>query len=125
MAKCLSIVLALVCAASPCVAAEGPTWVQIDAAVYGAKPDERGPIGGGKGYANVTTKGDYTAKSLDALLDALAKAKAGQVVFIPAETEIDLTARIYIEGIASITTSSTTASTTGWATGYVTTRRPR
>jgi len=41
--------------------------------------------------------GDYTVGKLDALLDALSKAKAGQVVFIPGETEIDLTSRIYIE----------------------------
>ena len=81
-----------------CVAAaDEPTWVEIDNTVYGAKPDERGPIGGGNGYANITTKGDYTVKDLDALLGALSKAKAGQVVFIPGETEIDMTARIYIE----------------------------
>lgn len=36
-------------------------------------------------------------KDLDTLLDALSKAKARQTVFIPGETEIDLTARIYIE----------------------------
>jgi len=80
-----------------CAAADETTWVEIGGAVYGAKPDERGPIGGGKGYANVVTGGDYTVKTLDALLDALSRAKAGQVVFVPGETEIDLTARIYIE----------------------------
>ncbi|MFC1806382.1 right-handed parallel beta-helix repeat-containing protein [Planctomycetota bacterium] len=80
-----------------CAAADDTTWVEIGGAVYGAKPDERGPIGGGKGYANVVTGGDHTVKNLDALLDALPKANAGQVVFIPGETEIDLTARIYIE----------------------------
>jgi len=81
------------------VIAELPTWIEIEATVYGAKPDQRGPIGGGNGYANIVTKGDYTAKDLDSLLDALSKAKTGQVVFIPGETEIDLTARIYIEQI--------------------------
>jgi len=64
---------------------------------YGAKADERGPIGGGKGYTKVVTKGDYTVRDLNGLLDALAKAKAGQVVFIPGERTIDLTARIYVE----------------------------
>ena len=92
-----STALVLLCMASCCAAAGETTWVEIGGAVYGAKPDERGPIGGGKGYANAVTAGDYTAKSLDALLDALSKAKAGQVVFIPAETEIDLKSRIYIE----------------------------
>jgi hypothetical protein len=74
--------------------------VEVNNTVYGAKPDRRGPIGGGNGYANIATKGDYTVKDLDALLDALSKATAGQVVFIPDETEIDLTARIYIEQLA-------------------------
>jgi len=30
--------------------------VEIDNTVYGAKPDKRGPIGGGNGYANIVTK---------------------------------------------------------------------
>lgn len=95
--KHLPMVLAMFCIAWSCVAAEQPTWVEIDNTVYGARPDERGPIGGGNGYANITTKGDYTVKDLNALLDALSKAKAGQTIFIPGETVIDLTARIYIE----------------------------
>jgi len=77
--------------------ADEPTYVEIDQTVYGAKPDERGPIGGGAGYANIVTGGDYIAKDLDSLLKALAQAKAGQTVFLPAETVIDLTARIYID----------------------------
>ncbi len=85
--------LQLIC----CVGAGQPTWVEIDGVVYGARPDERGPIGGGKGYTKLVTKGDHTAKDLDGLLDALSKAKKGQVVFIPGDVEIDLTARIYIE----------------------------
>ncbi len=80
-----------------CAAAGDPTWVEIDGVTYGAKPDQRGPLGGGAGYANLVTKGDYTVKTLEALIDALAKAKAGQVVFIPGEVEIDLTTYIYIE----------------------------
>ncbi len=79
------------------VAVEEPTWIEIDNTIYGAKPDDRGPIGGGNGYANIETTGDYVVKDLDTLLDALSKAKAGQIVFIPAETVIDMTARIYID----------------------------
>jgi hypothetical protein len=75
------------------------TWVEIAGEVYGAKPDRRGPIGGGRGYRRVVKKGDYTVEDLDALLDAISKARAGQVVLIPGEREIDLTARIYIEHI--------------------------
>ncbi|MCU0914462.1 MAG: hypothetical protein MUC88_07875 [Planctomycetes bacterium] len=79
------------------VAADAPTWVEIEDVVYGARTDERGPIGGGKNYRGVVAGGDYTVTDLEALLKALAQARAGQTVFIPGETVIDLTARIYIE----------------------------
>jgi len=92
-----AIALALFCLAEPCVASEDATWVEINHEIYGAKPDKLGPIGGGNGYTTIITKGDYTVKDVDSLLDALSQAKAGQIVFIPGETEIDLTARIYIE----------------------------
>src|SRR3972149_6705845 len=81
----------------PGAAAAGePTWLEIDGVVYGAKPDERGPIGGGEGYRNIVSGGDFTAKDLESLVEALSKAKQGQVVFIPGETEVDLTTHIYI-----------------------------
>jgi hypothetical protein len=97
----LRFTLAVFCAAlfaTPCcAAADEPTWLEIGGSVYGAKPDKSGPIGGGAGYANMVAAGDYTAQNLDALIEALSEAKKGQTVFIPGETEIDLTARIYIE----------------------------
>ena len=80
-----------------CATADDPTWVDVGGVPYGAKPDEHGPIGGGAGYTNVVTAGDYTVKNVDALRDALAQAKEGQVVFIPGDAEIDLTTLIYIE----------------------------
>ena len=97
MGNALSTALALICLSWSSGLAARQTWVEVEETVYGAKPDQLGPLGGGSGYANVVTKGDYTVKDLDSLLDALSKAKAGQIVFIPGETEIDLTARIYIE----------------------------
>jgi hypothetical protein len=99
MGRSLSIALVMTFLGWSSVIAEQQTWVEIDNTVYGAKPNQLGPLGGGNGYTNVVTKGDYTVKDLDSLLDALSKVKAGQVVFIPGETEIDLTARIYIEQI--------------------------
>jgi hypothetical protein len=93
---CLFLLI-LLCATTVAVPAQEPTWVEIDDTVYGAKPDERGPIGGGKGYTNTIAKGDYIADNLDALVGALSKARAGQTVFIPGEAEIDLTARIFID----------------------------
>jgi hypothetical protein len=97
--KHLLLLLLMFCIGWPCIAAEQPTWVEIDNTVYGARPDKRGLIGGGNGYMNITVKGDYIVKDLDELLEALSNAKAGQTVFIPADTVIDLTARIYIEEI--------------------------
>ncbi len=93
----LTILLALMCMVFPGVSDDEATCVEIEGAVYGAKPDHRGPIGGAMGYSNIITKGDYTVNDLDALLEALSKAKTGQIVFISGEATIDLTARIYIE----------------------------
>jgi hypothetical protein len=82
--------------ASP-VRADDPTFVTVKGYACGAQADAIGPIGGGKGYTRVVTEGDLAASNLDELVDALAKAKAGQTVFIPGETMIDCTARVYIE----------------------------
>jgi len=95
--KYIPMVFSIFCFLWPCAAGEHPTWVKIDNIIYGAKPDKRGPIGGGKGYANIISKGHYTVKDLDTLLEALSKASAGETVFIPGEIVIDMTARIYIE----------------------------
>ncbi|MFA7172783.1 MAG: hypothetical protein WC340_05120 [Kiritimatiellia bacterium] len=95
--KTSAIAMALYCIASFCVAADEATWVEIANVIYGAKPDKLGPTSGGDGYANIITEGDYTITDLDALLNALSQAKSGQIIFIPGEAEIDLTARIYIE----------------------------
>lgn len=73
------------------------SWVEIQNTIYGAKPDESGPTGGGEGYNSIFTKGDYTVRTVDDLLSALSQSTAGQVIFIPMEAEIDLTTRIYIE----------------------------
>ena len=89
--------LILLCAPIPCFAEMDQTWVEIGNSIFGAKPDERGPIGGGSGYANIITTGDYSVEVLDSLLQSLSMAKAGEVVFIPGDVEIDLTARVFIE----------------------------
>lgn len=77
--------------------ARDATSITLDGKTYGAQADDIGPIGGGHGYTRIVTTGDFTAESLDGLIDALGKAKAGQVVFVPGETVIDCTARVYIE----------------------------
>jgi len=75
----------------------GQPWVERDGVIFGAQADERGPIGGGEGYTGIVTGGDFTATTLEELIEALAQAQPGQTVFIPGETEIDLTTFIYID----------------------------
>ena len=83
--------------ASAVVRANEPSFIVLDDVVYGAQADERGPIGGGAGYMNTVTSGDHTAETLEELVAALENAEAGQVVFIPDDTEIDLTTFVHIE----------------------------
>ena len=77
----------------------GPTYTEIDGEVYGAKPDERGPIGGGEGYYDIITEGDHEVSDLDALVEALDNAEAGDAVFVEGGTVIDVTTRVYIEDL--------------------------
>jgi len=59
---------------------------------FGAEANPTGnPIGGGKGYRRLVNRSDYRVKTLDELVSALEKAKAGQVVYIDDRAEIDLT----------------------------------
>lgn len=69
----------------------GKTWVKIDGEVYGARPTELGPIGGGEGYHEIHTSGDITVTSIEEFLKALQQAEAGQVIFVPDGVQIDLT----------------------------------
>jgi hypothetical protein len=75
----------------------GATWVDIQGEVYGAQPDIRGPIGGGQGYTNIVTRGDYTVSSPNELLAALGQAQPGQVIFIPGDAVLDFTVPVYVE----------------------------
>lgn len=75
----------------------GQTWVEIDGQIYGAKPDETGPIGGGTGYQNVLTDGDYRVSTIDQLREALEKAKPGQVVYVEEDADIDCTTLVFAE----------------------------
>lgn len=92
----LCLMLVLTVAAS---AGDRVSWVEIDGVVYGAVPDDRGPIGGGEGYTEIVTSGDFIARTPDELVEALETASNGQVVFIPGDVEMDLTALIYVEDL--------------------------
>jgi hypothetical protein len=62
----------------------------INGKVYGAVPDDR-PLGGGYGYKEIFTTGDYIVETTEELKAALAKAKKGETVFIKGNAVIDLT----------------------------------
>lgn len=69
------------------------TWTEIDGVIYGAKPNELGPIGGGAGYARIIT-GDSattTVTTVQSLMAALAQAKPGETIFIPGDAVLDMT----------------------------------
>ena len=91
------ILVSIMAIASSVIGADEAAFVESDDVIYGAKADEQGPIGGGVGYVNSVSSGDLTATTLEELIEALKKVEAGQVVFIPGDTEIDLTTFVYIE----------------------------
>lgn len=60
-----------------------------DGVVYGIK-DFSNPLGGGKGYDNIITEGDYTVTDTASLVKALKTAKSGETVFIPNGVKIGI-----------------------------------
>ena len=77
----------------------GQTWTEIDGEACGARADESGPIGGGEGYNCAVSAPADTVSTLDDLLEALAQAKSGDVVYVDGNAEIDCTERVYIESL--------------------------
>jgi len=75
----------------------GQTWIEIDGQVYGAVPDELGPIGGGEGYSRIITEGDHNVSTIEELLEALAQAQSGEVVYLDPAGDFDVTTLVYAE----------------------------
>ncbi len=63
-------------------------------------------IGGGDGYSRPVTDGDYRVNTLDELLDALEQAVAGQVVYVEADAEIDLSGEQNVDIAGGVTLAS-------------------
>ncbi|MBI2952143.1 hypothetical protein HYY27_08615 [bacterium] len=75
---------------------------------FGAEPQPTGnPIGGGEGYRDVLAGGDFVVLSLEALREALRGARAGQVVFVPGDAEIDMTDQPELPIRGGVTLAST------------------
>ncbi len=107
--KYLLVIMALFYIAPSSSAAIEGTWVEIDNKVYGAKPDARGPIGGGEGYTKIVTSGDYTVKngtSVSELLAIIGSARAGEVVFLEGDVVISGTDLQYIRPGNGVTIAS-------------------
>jgi len=65
---------------------------EIDGVVYGAYvSDGMDPIGGGVGYSEIFTTGDYVVDTLDELVTAITNAKSGEIIFVEGHANIDVT----------------------------------
>ncbi len=59
---------------------------------FGCEANPTGdPIGGGAGYRDIKTEGDYTVATADEFVAALQAAQPGEVIFVPDGAEIDMT----------------------------------
>ncbi len=73
---------------------EDEAGLEGEVEAFGAEHNPTGnPVGGGEGYSEIYTEGDYTVRSYEELEVVLAEAKAGQVVFVPEDIEIDMAGR--------------------------------
>lgn len=90
------------------VSAEDMQVTYADHDSYGCEANPTGnPIGGGAGYSDIFTAGDFTVRTKDELLAALSQAQPGQVIFIPDGVEIDLTGARDIVLPAGVTLAGT------------------
>ncbi len=75
---------------------------------FGCEANPTGdPIGGGLGYRDIKTTGDFIVRTLPELLEALKQAKAGQTIFIPDGVEIDMTGQNNLALPAGVTLAGT------------------
>lgn len=68
-------------------------WCQTgEEKTFGCEANPTGdPVGGGEGYSDIFTSGDFTATTDAELLAAFEEAEPGDVIYIPDGAEIDLT----------------------------------
>ncbi len=96
------MVLTLLIVCNPFVFAQGAEEM------YGCEANPTGnPIGGGEGYSDIKTTGDFTVTTKEEFLNALKKAQPGQVIFLPDGVEIDLTGERNVKLPAGVTLAGT------------------
>ncbi len=64
--------------------------IEVDGEIYGAYSPDGNPLGGGAGYHDIYTTGDYIVTTADELYAAAAVATSGQVIFVPDDVIIEL-----------------------------------
>lgn len=83
------------------IAAEATLNVLREGELFGAVPKEGLPIGGGGGYPAYSEEhADYVVRDVESLLTALQQAHPGEVVFLPRNVDIDVTALVITEELA-------------------------
>jgi hypothetical protein len=86
---------------------EHETNLEADEETFGAEHNPTGnPIGGGDGYADILTDGDFAVRSYEELRSVLTGAGAGQVVFVPSGAEIDFSDREALDIPEGVTLAS-------------------
>ncbi len=85
-----------------------PAVAQDAEETFGCEANPTGnPIGGGEGYSDICTSGDFTVTSKEELLEALKQAQASQVIFVPDGVEIELTGTMGIQLPGAVTLAGT------------------
>ncbi|MBM4444527.1 MAG: right-handed parallel beta-helix repeat-containing protein [Chloroflexi bacterium] len=113
--------LILLLTASP-VVQSAPAWDEDINPGYGAEANPTGnPTGGGAGYSNIITSGDYAVGSRDQFLAALSSlsgmsesARAGKIIYIEQSANIDMGGGTYGTLNLSVPSGTTIASNRGW-----------
>lgn len=77
----------------------GKTWTKIEGEVCGAQADETGPIGGGQGYQNRVVPTGDAINTIDKLIASLARAQAGDILYLDGAVEFDCTELVAIENL--------------------------
>lgn len=78
-----------------------------DADFFGAESQPYGePIGGGTGYSDIYTSGDFNVSTKSELLSALSNAASGDVIFVSGSAAIDMTGETNLSIPSGVTLAS-------------------
>jgi len=89
--------------------------IELDGVKYGAYVEEGdAPIGGGSGYKDIFTTGDYIVGTLTELTDALEKAQSGEVIFLKGDAAIDISSLVMNGKYLDVREGVTLASNRGY-----------